>query len=112
MRTIALDVVFRDAKGGKVSAVTAERFGTEFSAADGSFPAYKWNAHGVARATSIGPDSSRVVWCDIPPGAVSAEAVLTYHPIHPAYLPMLAARGVDLSGRAPYVMARAKADLR
>ena len=60
MRTIALDVVFRDAKGG----------------------------------------------------AVSAEAVLTYHAIHPAYLPMLAARGVDLSGRAPYVMARAKADVR
>lgn len=112
MRTIALDVVFRDGNGDSLSMMTAERFGTEFSDADGSFPAYKWIAHGVARATSIPPDSSRVVWCDVPAGAASAEAVLTYYPIHPAYLPMLVARGVDLSGRAPYVMARARAELR
>jgi hypothetical protein len=112
MRTIALDVVFRDAKGAEISRLVAERFGTEFSAADGSFPAYKWNAHGVARATSIPADSSRVVWCDLPPGAASAEAALTYYAVHPAYRPMLAARGVDLSGREPYVMARAKVPLR
>jgi hypothetical protein len=52
------------------------------------------------------------VWCDLPPGAASAEAALTYYAVHPAYRPMLAARGVDLSGREPYVMARAKVPLR
>jgi hypothetical protein len=108
MRTVQLDVVFRDGKGGEVSRLTAERFGVEFSDADGTFPVPKWIAHAVARSTAIPPDSSRVVWCDLPPGAATAEATLTYYSIHPAYRPMLEARGVDLSGRAPYVMARAK----
>jgi hypothetical protein len=112
MRTIALVVVFLDKAGAVVSRLAAERFGVEFSAADGSFPAFKWNAHAVARSTAIPPDSTHVVWCDVPAGAGSAEATLTYHAIHPAYRPILEARGVDLSGRAPYVMARAKVSLR
>lgn len=108
MRTVQLDVVFRNGKGAELSRLTAERFGVEFSDADGTYPVPKWIARAVARSTSIPPDSSRVVWCDLPPGAATAEAVLTYHAIHPAYRPMLESRGVDLTGRAPYVMARAK----
>jgi len=106
MRTITLDVVFRNAAGAEVQSFQAERFGTEFADADGNFPVPKWNAHSVARDTEIGPDSSRVVWCDIPAGASRADAVLTYHAIHPAYRAMLEKRGVDLSGRAPVVLAR------
>jgi hypothetical protein len=106
MRTITLDVVFTNAAGAELQKFQAERFGTEFADADGSFPVPKWNAHSIARDTEIGPDSSRVVWCDIPAGASRADAVLTYYAIHPAYRAMLEKRGVDLSGRAPIVMAR------
>ncbi|HET9952286.1 MAG TPA: multiheme c-type cytochrome [Candidatus Eisenbacteria bacterium] len=106
MRTITLDVVFKNAAGAEVQSIQAERFGTEFADAEGVFPVPKWNAHSVARDTEIGPDSSRVVWCDIPAGASRADAVLTYHAIHPAYRAMLVKRGVDLSGRAPIVLAR------
>lgn len=106
MRTITLEVIFRDGAGRQLQRVDAERFGTEFGDADGTFPVPKWIAHSVARATEIGPDSSRVVWCDLPRGAAKAEAILTYHAIHPAYRGMLEKRGVDLSGRAPIVLAR------
>ena len=106
MRTITLDVVFSNAAGAEVQRLQAERFGTEFADADGMFPVPKWIGHSVARATEIGPDSSRVVLCDVPPGASRAVAVLTYHAIHPAYRAMLVKRGVDLSGRAPIVLAR------
>lgn len=105
-RTITLDVVFRDAAGKQLQRLEAERFGTEFGDADGTFPSPKWIAHSVARSTEIGPDSSRVVWCDLPRGAAKAEAVLTYHAIHPAYRGMLEKRGVDLTARAPIVLAR------
>jgi hypothetical protein len=106
MRTITLDVEFKSATGAVVRSFQAERFGTEFADAEGNFPVPKWNAHSVARSTEIGPDSSRVVWCDIPAGSTRAEAVLSYHAIHPAYRAMLEKRGVDLSGRAPVVLAR------
>ena len=106
MRTITLDVVFRNAAGAVVQSIQAERFGTEFAAAEGEFPIPKWNAHSIARATEIGPDSTATVTCDIPAGATRAEAVLTYHSIHPAYVASLTKRGVDLSGRAPVVLAR------
>lgn len=111
MRTITLEVVFRDAAGKQLHRLDAERFGTEFADADGTFPVPKWIAHSVARATEIGPDSSRVVWCDVPRGAAKAEAILTYHAIHPAYRATLERRGVDLSGRAPIVLARATVTL-
>jgi hypothetical protein len=106
-RTITLDVVFKNAAGAAVQTVQAERFGTEFADGSGYSPVPKWNAHSIARATEIGPDSSRVVYCDIPAGASRAEVALTYYAIHPAYRAMLEKRGVDLSGRAPVVMARA-----
>ena len=106
MRTITLDVVFTNAAGVEVKKMQAERFGTEFADAKGVSPVPKWMGQSVARATEIGPDSSRVVLCDVPPGATRAEAILTYHAIHPAYRAMLSKRGVDLSGRAPVVLAR------
>ena len=106
MRTITLDVVFTNAAGAEVKRMQAERFGTEFADAKGVSPVPKWMGRSVARATEIGPDSSRVVLCDVPPGATRAEAILTYHAIHPAYRAMLAKRGVNLSGRAPVVLAR------
>ena len=105
-RTITLDVVFKNAAGATVKSLEAERFGTEFADAAGKSPVPKWEAASVARSTEIGPDSSRVVLCDIPAGASRAEAVLTYHAILPAYGAMLRKRGVDLSRRAPVVMAR------
>lgn len=111
MRTITLDVVFTNAAGAEVKKLQAERFGTEFADAKGVSPVPKWMGQSVARATEIGPDSSRVVLCDVPPGATRAEATLTYHAIHPAYRAMLAKRGVDLSGRAPVVLARTTVDL-
>jgi hypothetical protein len=106
MRTITLDVVFTNATGLEVKKVQAERFGTEFADAKGVSPVPKWAGRSVARSTDIGPDSSRVVFCDIPAGATRAEAILTYHSIHPAYRAMLARHKVDLSGRAPVVLAR------
>ena len=111
-RTVTLDVTFQDAAGATVQSFQAERFGTEFADAGGNFPIPKWNAHSVARATEIGPDSTRTVTCDVPPGAARAEAVLTYYPIHPAYRAMLERRGVDLSSRAPVVLARATVDVK
>ncbi|HEU4725328.1 MAG TPA: multiheme c-type cytochrome [Candidatus Eisenbacteria bacterium] len=106
MRTISLDVVFTNAAGAEVKKIQAERFGTEFADAKGASPVPKWAGRSVVRSTEIGPDSSRVVLCDVPPGATRANATLTYHSIHPAYRAMLAKRGVDLSGRAPVVLAR------
>jgi hypothetical protein len=107
MRIVTLDVTFRSAGGAELLRTRAERFGVEFADAGGSSPVPKWMARSVARSSSIPADSSRVVWCDLPPGAKSAEAVLTYHAIHPAYRARLEAQGVDLSGRAPIALARA-----
>jgi len=106
MRAITLEVVWSDAAGKELSRTAVDTYGTEFADSAGNSPVPKWLAVSVKRSNEIPADSSVVEWAAPAAGAKRAEAVLTYHPILPAYRAKLAARNVDLTGRDPVVLAR------
>ncbi|HET9251896.1 MAG TPA: multiheme c-type cytochrome [Candidatus Eisenbacteria bacterium] len=105
-RWIALEVVYRDGAGKEMARVPVQGYGTVFADAAGKSPVPKWNAKKVARSAEIPADDPRIEWADIPAGARRAEAILTYHFLHPSYVPALEARKVDLSLHRPRVLAR------
>lgn len=111
MRAITLEVVYRDAAGKEVARVPVQSYGTEFADEKGKSPVPKWLAKKVARMNEIPADEPKVEWADIPAGAKAAEAVLTYHFLLPTYRAALQAKKVDLTGRDPVVMARARVAL-
>lgn len=106
MRSIALAVIFIDGVGATLSTVPVQSYGTEFADPKGKSPVPKWLAKKVARLNEIPPDGSKEEWCDVPAKAKKAEATLTYHFIHPAYLATLNQRQVDLSRHQPVILAR------
>lgn len=107
MRAITLDVVYKDGAGNELSRVPVQTYDTEFADAAGKSPVPKWLAKKVARSNEIPADEAKVETAAIPAGAKSAEAVLTYHFLLPAYREALMSKKVDLTGRDPVVMARA-----
>ena len=111
MRSITLDVVYRNAAGAEVSRVPVQVYDTEFADASGKSPVPKWLARKVARSNELIEGESRVEWVDIPAGAKRAEAALTYRFILPAYLPSLEKRKVDLTGHDPVTMAKTEVKL-
>ena len=111
MRAITLEVVWFDAAGKELSRSTVESYGTEFADAAGKSPVPKWLAASVKRSKEIPADGSVEESATPVPGAKRAEAILTYHPILPAYRADLVARKVDLTGRDPVVLARATVKL-
>jgi hypothetical protein len=111
MRSITLDVVYRNAAGAEVSRVPVQVYDTEFADASGKSPVPKWLARKVARSNELIEGEGRVEWVDIPAGAKRAEAVLTYRFILPAYLPSLETRKVDLTGHDPVTMAKTEVKL-
>ena len=112
MRAITLEVVYTDGAGKEMSRARVQTYDTEFADASGKSPVPKWLAKKVARTNEIGPDEPKVEFAEIPAGAAAAEAILTYHFLLPAYREALTAKKVDLSGRDPVVMARAKVELK
>jgi hypothetical protein len=106
MRSITLEVSWLDAAGKELSRTTVDSYGTEFADSTGKSPVPKWLAASVKRTNEIPADSSVEEWADPVPGAKSAEAILTYQPILPAYRAALVAKQVDLTGRDPVVLAR------
>lgn len=111
MRAITLEAAFFDAGGKEIARVPVAMYGTEFADSSGAAPVPKWLAAKVSRSRSIPADSSIEEWAPIPAGAKRALALLTYHPIAPAYRARLLARRVDLAGRDPVVIARAEVTL-
>ena len=111
MRAITLEVVWSDAAGKELARSTVESYGTEFADAAGKSPVPKWLAASVKRSREIPADGSVEETASPPPGAKRAEAILTYHPILPAYRTALLARKVDMTGRDPVVLARATVKL-
>ncbi|HEY6221748.1 MAG TPA: multiheme c-type cytochrome [Candidatus Eisenbacteria bacterium] len=107
MRAITLEVVYQDGAGKELARVLVQTYDTEFADASGKSPVPKWLAKKVARSNEIPADEPKVEWTEIPPGAKTAEAVLTYHFLLPTYRAVLVAKKVDLTGRDPVVMARA-----
>lgn len=107
MRAITLDVVYKNGTGKELSRVPVQTYGTEFADAAGKSPVPKWLAKTVARSNEIPADEPKVEWAEIPAGAKSAEATLTYHFLLASYRQALEAKQVDLTGRDPVVMARA-----
>jgi Cytochrome c554 and c-prime len=110
-RWITLDVVYRDASGKELACVPVQGYGTEYADSTGKSPVPKWRAKKVARSAEIPADEPRVEWADIPAGARRAEATLTYHFLHPSYVPALEARKVDLSRHRPRVLARTRVEI-
>jgi len=111
MRAITLEVAYKNAAGAEVSRALVQTYDTEFADAAGKSPVPKWLAKSVAKSNEIPADAAKVEWAAIPAGAKSAEAILTYHFILPAYWDALVAKKVDLTGREPQVMARATVTL-
>ena len=111
MRAITLEVAWFDGAGKELARTTVDSYGTEFADSAGNSPVPKWLAASVKRSNEIPADSSMEEWADPAPGAKRAEAIVTYHPILPAYRKALAARQVDLTGRDPVVLARASVKL-
>jgi hypothetical protein len=110
-RWITLDVIYRNASGKEIARVPVQGYGTEYADSTGKSPVPKWHAKTIARTAEIPADEPRVEWSDIPPGAKRAEAMLTYHFLHPSYVPALEARKVDLSRHRPRVLARASVEI-
>jgi len=111
MRSIALDVVFQDASGSTLKTVPVETYGIVYADEQGRSPVPKWLAKSVARMNEIPVSEPKIETCDVPRGAKTAEARLTYRFIDPAYLPSLNRRQVDLSGHQPVLIARAAVTL-
>lgn len=111
MRVIALSVSFFGAAGDSLSTTSVQTYGIQYADAKGTTPVPKWLAAKVAREAEIPADGTTVEWCDIPPKAKKARAILVYHFIDPAYLPALKRRQVDLTGHQPVVLARAEMKL-
>jgi len=111
MRAITLEVAYTNAAGAELSRALVQTYDTEFADASGKSPVPKWLAKSVARSNEIPADAAKVEWAAIPAGAKSAEAILTYHFLLPAYRDALVAKKVDLTGHDPVVMARAKVAL-
>ena len=111
MRAITLEVVYRDEAGKEVARMPVQTYGTEFADEKGKSPVPKWLAKKVSRSNEIPADEPKVEWADIPAGAKTAEVALSYHFLLPAYRAALQARSVDLTGRDPVVMARARVAL-
>jgi len=111
MRVIALSVSFFGGAGESLSTTSVQTYGIQYADAKGKTPVPKWLAAKVARQTEIPPEGTVVEWCQIPPKAKKARAILVYHFIDPAYVPALKQRQVDLTGHQPVVLARAETKL-
>ncbi len=111
MRAITLEVVYKNGGGKEVARVPVQTYGTVFADEKGKSPVPKWLAKKVTRSNEISADEPKVEWADIPAGSKTAEAVLTYHFLLPEYRTALQAKSVDLTGRDPVVMARARVTL-
>jgi hypothetical protein len=110
-RWITLEVIYTDASGKEIARVPVQGYGAVFADSAGRSPVPKWRAKKVVQSSEIPADEPRVEWSDIPGGARRAEAVLTYHFLHPAYVPALEARKVDLSRHRPRVLARTRVEI-
>jgi len=111
MRSIALEVTFQDASGSTIETVPVDTYGILYADERGRSPVPKWLAKTVVRMNEIPVSEPKIETCEVPPGAKTAEARLTYRFIDSAYLPSLEERKVDLSGDQPVVMARATVSL-
>jgi hypothetical protein len=111
MRVIALSVSFFGVAGESLSTASVQTYGIQYADAKGATPVPKWLAAEVVRQEEIPPEGTVVEWCEIPPKAKKARAMLVYHFIDPAYLPSLKQRHVDLTGHQPVVLARAEMKL-